>query len=62
MCSEVKLLLVLTVFLAVSCTSARVMQRIRSGEVRMDISVPDEKPIDDGTDREVKIDSIRSDL
>ena len=62
MCSELKLLLVLSVFLTVSCTSARIMQRIRSGEVRMDISVPDEKPLDDGTDREVKIDSIRSDL
>ena len=62
MCSEIKLILIVSVFLTMSCTSARVMQRIRSGEVRMDISVPDEKPLDDGTDREVKIDSIRSDL
>ena len=28
----------------------------------MDISVPDEKPLDDGIDKDVKIDSIRSDL
>ena len=28
----------------------------------MDISVPDEKPLDDGEDKDVKIDSIRSDL
>lgn len=28
----------------------------------MDISVPDEKPLDDGVDKDVKIDSIRSDL
>lgn len=28
----------------------------------MDISVPDEKPLDDGTDKDMKIDSIRSDL
>ena len=62
MCSEAKLALVLAAFLAVSCSTSRVMQRIRSGEVRMDISVPDEKPLDDGEDKEVKIDSIRSDL
>lgn len=62
MCSEAKLALVLAAFLAVSCSTSRVMQRIRSGEVRMDISVPDEKPLDDGEDKDVKIDSIRSDL
>ena len=28
----------------------------------MDISVPDERPLDDGTDKDIKIDSIRSDL
>ena len=62
MCSELKLTIVFVVFLTVSCTSTRIMQRIRSGEVRMDISVPDEKPLDDVTDKEIKIDSIRSDL
>lgn len=48
--------------MTMSCSSSRVMQRIRSGEVRMDISVPDEKPLDDGQDMEVKVDSIRSSL
>ena len=38
------------------------MQRIRSGELRMDISVPDEKPLDDEMEDEVSIDSIRSNL
>ena len=62
MCSEMKQALVAVAFLAVSCSSSKVMQRIRSGEVRMDISVPDERPLDDGPDKEVKIDSIRSNL
>lgn len=62
MCSEMKLALVAMVFFTVSCSSSKVMQRIRSGEVRMDISVPDERPLDDGMDKEVAIDSIRSDL
>ena len=48
--------------LTLSCSSVKTMQRIASGEVRMDISVPDEEPLDDGTDKEVRIDSIRSNL
>ena len=62
MCSDLKLALVLAAFIAVSCSSSRLMQRIRTGEVRMDISVPDEKPLDEEEDNEVSIDSIRSDL
>ena len=62
MCSDLKILLILVVSFSVSCSSSKVMQRIRSGEVRMDISVPDEKPLDDGMENEVSIDSIRSDL
>lgn len=62
MCSEMKLALVVLTFFAVSCSSTRIMQRIRSGQVRMDISVPDEKPLDEGKDMDITIDSIRSDL
>ena len=62
MCSDLKVILVLAAFISVSCSSSRVMQRIRTGEVRMDISVPDEKPLDDEEGNEVSIDSIRSDL
>ncbi|MBR5836687.1 MAG: hypothetical protein IKY66_11105 [Bacteroidales bacterium] len=57
-----KIVLVVAAFIAVSCSTSRVMQRIKTGEVRMDISVPDEKPLEDESDKEFKIDSIRSDL
>lgn len=62
MCSDVKVALVIAAFIAVSCSSTRIMQRIVAGDVRMDISVPDEKPLEDEPDKEFKIDSIRSDL
>lgn len=62
MCSDMKWLIVAVTLIAVSCSSSRMMQKIRSGEVRMDISVPDEKPLEDDTDRVIVIDSIRSDL
>ena len=63
MCSELKLALVVATFLTVSCSTSKLIQRISSGEVHMDISVPDEKPLeDDGEDKEIRIDSIRSNL
>lgn len=62
MCSDLKILLVVLAFLAVSCSTSRTMQKIRSGEVRMDISVPDEKPLEDERERDVRIDDIRSEL
>lgn len=62
MCSDLKLALVIAAFIAVSCSSTKIMQRIRSGEVRMDISVPDDKPLDEPEDADVIIDSIRSNL
>lgn len=48
--------------IAVSCSSSKVIQMIRSGDVRMDISVPDEKPLEDDVDKDAVIDSIRGDL
>ena len=62
MCSEKITALILAVILCTSCSSFRTMQRIASGQVRMDISVPDEKPLDDEDDVEVLIDSIRGNL
>lgn len=62
MCSEKITALILAVVLCTSCSSFRTMQRIASGQVRMDISVPDEKPLDDEDDVEVLIDSIRGNL
>lgn len=50
------------VFLAASCSSSRMMNRIRSGEVRMDISVPDDRSHEVPEELEVRVDSIRSDL
>ena len=61
MCSENRVVLLVMVFLALSCSSTRMMQRIRSGEIRMDISVPEDEP-EEVEEPEVKIDSIRSDL
>ncbi|MBR2163069.1 MAG: hypothetical protein IJ954_04240, partial [Bacteroidales bacterium] len=48
--------------LAVSCSPYRKLQKIRSGEVMMEISVPEEKPLDEPEESEVRIDSIRSGL
>ena len=62
MCSDRITAFALMLSLTLSCSSVKTMQRIASGEVRMDISVPDEEPLDDGTDKEVRIDSIRSNL
>ena len=62
MCSDTKLLLVFIAFLTVSCSSSKLIRRISSGEVNMEISVPDEKPMEDDKVREITIDSIRSDL
>ena len=62
MCSERIAAFILAIVLFASCSSFRTMQRIASGQVRMDISVPDEKPLDDEDDVEMKIDSIRSNL
>ncbi|MBE6239411.1 MAG: hypothetical protein E7113_05085 [Bacteroidales bacterium] len=62
MCSD-KLISSALLFLTIcSCSSVRTMQRITSGEVRMEISVPYEKPLDEGVDKEVRIDSIRREL
>ena len=48
--------------LALSCSPYRKMQKIRSGEVGMTLSVPEEPPIEEEEDNEVQIDSIRSTL
>lgn len=61
MYSEKGIVLIVIAFLALSCSSAKVMRRIVSGEIRMDISVPEDKP-EEVEEPEVKIDSIRSDL
>ena len=47
---------------ALSCSPYRKMQKIRSGEVGMRLSVPEEPPIEEEEDNEVQIDSIRGTL
>ena len=60
MYSEMKAVLALLLILAVSCTSYRKVQKIRSGEVAMELAVAEEKPLEE--EEEPVIDSIRSTL
>lgn len=62
MCSDTGKLVIAILLLAVSCSPYRKLQKIRSGEVMMEISVPEEKPLDEPEESEVRIDSIRSGL
>ena len=62
MCSDLKLTAVLlTVALVFSCGPYRKMQRIRSGDVEIGLSVPEDK-IPETQEDEVVIDSIRGSL
>jgi len=45
-----------------SCSPYRKMKHIRSGDVEMMLSVPDEEPIEQEEERDVEIDSIRGTL
>ena len=47
---------------ALSCSPYRKMQKIRSGEVAMVLSVPDDEPLPEEEVDEIRIDSIRSGL
>lgn len=64
MCSEFKLSFALVFLCICSCSPVKRLESIRTGEVGMSISVPDEKPLqeEDETDVEVLVDSIRSTL
>ena len=62
MCSDKIMALAFAALVALSCSSLKTMRMIASGDVRMDISVPDEKPLEDEGDKEDLIDSIRSNL
>lgn len=57
MSSELKLIALLLLLTSVSCTPYRKMQKIRSGELAMELSVADELPAED--DPDPVIDSIR---
>lgn len=62
MCSKwKKSFCVLLVLFAISCSSYRKLEQIRSGEVRMGLGVSEDKPLDDDAP-EVDVDSIRGSL
>ena len=62
MCSESRLIVMLLLVTVLSCSPYRKMKHIRSGEVNMSLSVPEEEPIEDDEPDEVLIDSMRSSL
>ena len=60
MCFKTKIGLVILLIAAISCTSYRKVQKIRSGKVEMGLAVADEKPLEE--EDEPVIDSIRNTL
>lgn len=62
MCSDMRFCVLILLVSLVSCTPYRKIQKIRSGEVEMRLSVPDEKPDEPEDDTDMQIDSIRSTL
>ena len=60
MYSRCGILLLILLLAGLSCTPYRKMQKIRSGEVMMGLSVPEDKPAEE--DKPVEVDSIRSTL
>ena len=62
MCSRWKWgYVIMALLIMFSCTSYRKLDRIRSGQVRMGLSVSEDKPLDDG-ETQVDVDSIRGTL
>ncbi len=62
MCSRAGYILLILLLSVASCTSYRKMQKIRSGEVEVGLSVPGDEVKDESEDKEVQIDSIRGTL
>lgn len=54
--------LLILLFTLASCMPYSRIRKIASGEISMGLSVPDERPMDDDQDAEVRIDSIRGSL
>lgn len=61
MCSKSLMFICVSLSL-VSCSTLGKMKMIRSGEVAMSLSVPDDEPLEDDTRTDVVIDSIRGTL
>ncbi len=54
--------LIVSLFLIVACSPVGKMQKIRSGEVTMSLSVSEEKPLEEDEEKDMVIDSIRGTL
>ena len=62
MCSDLKIVFCGLILTVVACSPVRRLESIRSGELGMSISVPDEKPLEEDPLAEVVVDSIRGTL
>lgn len=61
MCSK-SLIFISVLVLLLSCSQMGKMQKIRSGEVSMTLSVPEEEPLEEEVEKDVLIDSIKGTL
>ena len=61
MCSK-SLIFISVSMLLLSCSQMGKMQKIRSGEVSMTLSVPEEEPLEEEVEKDVLIDSIKGTL
>lgn len=61
MCFRIRILCFILVFSVWACSPYRKLDRIRSGDVRLGLSVSEDEPLEDH-DREIDVDSIRGTL
>ena len=62
MCSDLKLILLASVFMAAACSTPGVLRKIMTGEMGVDISVPADKPLDDIGEMEMIVDTLGDEL
>ena len=62
MCSDLKLILLASVFMAAACSTPGVLRKIMTGEMGVDISVPADKPLDDIGEMEMIVDTLGNEL
>ena len=62
MCSEIRSAVIVALMTVVACSPYRKMEQLRTGNINMMLSVPDEEPVEEDEPDVVHIDSIRSSL
>ena len=62
MCSDLKLILLASVFMAAACSTPGVLRKIMTGEMGVDISVPADNPLDDIGEMEMIVDTLGNEL